>query len=333
MIPIANQPILFYGLSHLAEAGIQEVGIVLGPIQEGIREAIGNGNSFGLRVTYIHQGDPRGLADAVLCAREFLGNDPFVMYLGDNLLQEGVSEFIKIFDSEHPAAVVGVTPVETPSHYGVVELEGHELRSIEEKPSRPKSNLALIGVYLFSPAIHSVISTLSPSTRGELEITEAIWKLHLAGGRIVTHEVKGWWKDTGRPEDLLRANSLVLHSLPSSYFERLGVVSPKARLRGRVRIGQGTVVEGGVEIEGPVVVGSAACLHAGTKVGPETAIGNGVVLSSVHIRGSIVLERTHIEGRINVVNSLIGRDVDILAGRPINSELTLTLGDATKIRL
>ncbi|HLY77550.1 MAG TPA: sugar phosphate nucleotidyltransferase, partial [Thermoplasmata archaeon] len=222
MIPIANQPILFYGLKHLAQAGIREVGIVLGPLHEGIREAIGNGEAFGLRVTYIHQGDPKGLAHAVLCAREFLGDDPFVMYLGDNLLQEGVTEFIRIFEREHPAAVVGVTTVEAPEHYGIVELEGAEIRSIEEKPSKPKSNQALIGVYLFGPAIHPIIAALTPSGRGELEITEAIWRLHEAGGRVIPHAVSGWWKDTGRPEDLLAANSLVLQSLPSTYFERLG---------------------------------------------------------------------------------------------------------------
>jgi glucose-1-phosphate thymidylyltransferase len=333
MIPIANQPILFYGLKHLAQAEIRDVGIVLGPLHEGIREAIGNGEAFGLRVTYIHQGDPKGLAHAVLCAREFLGNDPFVMYLGDNLLQEGVTEFIRIFDREHPDAVVGVTAVETPQQYGVVELDGNEIRSIEEKPLKPKSNQALIGVYLFSPAIHPIIATLSPSERGELEITEAIWRLHEAGGRVVTHRVRGWWKDTGRPEDLLHANSLILQSLPSSYFERLGVVSGGAKVSGGVRIGSGTVVEDGVEIEGPVVIGSGAHLHAGTSVGPETALGDGVVLSSVHVRGSIVLNGTRIEGPIRIVNSLVGRNVQIRAGSQVTSELTLILGDAAQIRL
>ena len=333
MIPIANQPILFYGLKHMAEAGIREVGIILGPLHEGIREAIGNGEVFGVRVTYIHQGDPKGLAHAVLCAREFLGDEPFVMYLGDNLLQEGVSEFIRIFEAERPDAVVGVTAVETPQQYGIVELEGNQIRSIEEKPARPKSNQALIGVYLFGPAIHPIIATLKPSARGELEITEAIWRLHEAGGRVVPHAVKGWWKDTGRPEDLLHANSLVLRSLPSSYFERLGTVSRSAKLEGNVRIGVGTVVDDGVKIEGPAVIGSGVQLRAGTQVGPETAVGDGVVLDSVHIRRSIVLERARIEGPVRIVDSLIGRNVEIKARTSTNSDLTLILGDAAKIRL
>ncbi|MCI4351779.1 MAG: glucose-1-phosphate thymidylyltransferase [Thermoplasmata archaeon] len=333
MIPIANQPILFYGLKHLAQAGIQEVGIVLGPLHEGIREAIGTGLAFGLRVTYIHQGDPKGLAHAVLCAREFLGNDPFVMYLGDNLLQEGVTEFVRIFERESPDAVVGVTPVEVPQQYGIVELDGDKIRSIEEKPAKPRSNLALIGVYLFTPAIYPIISALTPSGRGELEITEAIWRLHQAGGRIVPYAVRGWWKDTGRPEDLLHANTLVLRSLPPASFDQLGEVSAGAKLRGGVRIGAGTVVDDGVEIEGPVVIGSGARLRAGTRVGPETSVGDGVVLDSVSVRRSIILEGARIEGPLRVVDSLIGRNVAITSRTPLASELTLILGDAAQIRL
>ena len=333
MIPIANQPILFYGLKHLAQAGIRDVGIILGPLHEGIQEAIGSGEAFGLRVTYIFQGDPKGLAHAVLCARNFLGDDPFVMYLGDNLLQEGVTEFIRLFEREKPDAVVGVTEVENPRQYGIVELNGTEIRSIEEKPSKPKSNLALIGVYLFGPAIHPIIASLSPSGRGELEITEAIWRLHEAGGRIIPHSVRGWWKDTGRPEDLLHANALVLQSLLPTFFEHLGVVSRAARLTGNVRIGPGTVVDEGVEIEGPVVIGSGARLRAGTHVGPETAVGDGVVLESADIRRSIILEGTRIEGPIRVVDSLIGRNVEITARTRVDADLTLILGDAAQLRI
>lgn len=332
MIPIANQPILFYGLKHMAQAGIREVGIVLGPLHEGIQEAVADGAGFGLRVTYIHQGDPRGLADAVLCAKEFLGQEPFVMYLGDNLLQEGLGEFIRIFEKEQPDAVVGVTPVDSPQQYGVVELDGTSILSIEEKPRHPKSNLALIGVYLFSPAIHKVIAGLKPSARGELEITEAIWRLHESGRHVVPHPVQGWWKDTGRPEDLLHANSLVLQSLPSTYFEHLGAVSRGAKLSGLVRVGPGAVVEDGVEIHGPVVVGAGSRLAGRTQVGPETAIGDGVVLDSVDIRKSIVLEGAHIGGTIRIVNSLVGRNVTIRSRIPIDSDLTLILGDAAQIQ-
>ena len=332
MLPIANQPILFYGLKHMAQAGIREVGIILGPLHEGIQEAVADGSSFGLRVTYIHQGDPRGLADAVLCAKEFLGQEPFIMYLGDNLLQEGLDQFIRIFEKERPDAVVGVTPVSAPQQYGIVELDGTSIVSIEEKPRQPKSNLALIGVYLFSPAIHKIVADLKPSARGELEITEAIWRLHESGHRVIPHPVQGWWKDTGRPEDLLEANSLVLQSLPPTYFEHLGAVSRGAKLSGSVRVGPGAVVEDGVEIHGPVVVGAGVRLAGGTRVGPETAIGDGVVLDSVQIRKSIVLEGAQIGGPIRIVNSLVGRNVTIRSRIPLDADLKLVLGDAAQIQ-
>lgn len=333
MIPIANQPMLFYGLKQLAEAGIKEVGIVLGPLHEGIMEAVGTGVAFGVRVTYIHQGDPRGLADAVLCAREFLGDSPFVMYLGDNLLQEGVTEFVHIYETQKPEAVVGVTTVSEPQHYGVVELNNERICSIEEKPVHPKSNLALIGVYLFTASIHPIIAAMSPSKRGELEITEAIWNLHESGGRVVAHRVQGWWKDTGRPNDLLHANSLVLQSLPAASFERLGTVSPEAKLEGSVRIGSRSQVSAGVKIEGPVVIGSDVRLNPGTVVGPETSIGDGAVLTSVNIRKSIVMEGANLDGPIRISDSVIGRQAQVRASSQTFRKLTLILGDAAQMSI
>lgn len=333
MIPIANQPILFYGLRHLARAGIREVGIVLGPLHEGIREAIGNGEAFDVRVTYIHQGDPKGLAHAVLCAREFLGADHFVMYLGDNLLQEGVERFVLMNEANYPDAIVGVTPVSTPQQYGIVELDGDRILSIEEKPQNPRSQLALIGVYLFGPAIHSVIASLQPSRRGELEITEAIWRLHEAGRRVVPLRVQGWWKDTGRPEDLLEANALVLASLPPDSLKLEGNIASDAIIRGLVGIGPGSVVERDVEVEGPTVIGSDVRLGAGTRIGPSTSIGNGVSIRDAKIRRSIILEGSHIQGPIQLSDSLIGRNVQIEGRGNPDHEISVTLGDAARLRM
>jgi glucose-1-phosphate thymidylyltransferase len=333
MIPIANQPILFYGLKHLAQAGIHDIGIVLGPLQEGIRESVGSGQAFGVHVSYIHQGDPKGLAHAVLCAREFLGDDPFVMYLGDNLLQEGVGEFVQLFDRERPDAVVGVMPVVNPHQFGIVELEGDRIVSVEEKPAQPKSDLALIGVYLFSPAIHAAIDTLHPSRRGELEITEAIWKLNVSGHRVLPHRVTGWWKDTGRPEDLLEANQLVLSTLPPESFLLHGVVARSAALHGSVGIGAGTIVEDDVEITGPTLIGAGARIEAGSRIGPLTTIGNGATLRGVAIRRSIVMDGTHIDGHLRIANSLIGRNVDIRSASESGTEASFILGDAAVLRL
>jgi glucose-1-phosphate thymidylyltransferase len=333
MLPIANQPILFYGLRHLAEAGIRDVGIILGPIQEGIRESIGSGERFGLRIEYIEQGDPRGLAHAVLCARDFLGDDPFVMYLGDNLLQEGVRGFQRTYADASPAAVVGVTPVDHPQQYGIVELRDGQILSIEEKPRTPRSNLALIGVYLFAPDIHPVIAQLRPSARGELEITEAIWGLHTAGKTVIPRRVDGWWKDTGRPEDLLEANELVLRTLPPDLLDNAGTVAPGASVEGPVGIGTGTVLEAGSHIEGPTILGSNVRVTGGSRIGPGTSIGNGVHLTSASVRRSIVMEGTQITGPLQIANSLIGRNVEIHATTGLEHELVLTLGDSARLRL
>ena len=333
MIPIANRPILFYGLRHLAEAGIREVGIVLGPIQEGIQEAVGDGSGFGLRVRYIHQGDPLGLAHAVACAREFLAEDPFVMYLGDNLLQQGVRPFVEIYERDHPEAVVGAMPVSNPPQYGIVELDGDRIVSIEEKPPVPRSNLALIGVYLFTPAIHPVIAALRPSRRGELEITEAIWRLHAAGGRVRVQRVQGWWKDTGRPDDLLEANEKVLASMPEAEQAVVGRVDPGAQLHGRVGGGPESRIGADCRVDGPSILGRGVELLDGATVGPYCALGDGVRLSGARVTRSILLEGSRVDGPVHLANSLVGRRVTLRAVPGDTVEATVIVGDAAQIRL
>ncbi len=333
MIPVANQPILFYGLRHLAEAGIRDVAIVLGPIREGIQERIGDGGAFGLRVTYIEQGPPRGLADAVRCAREFLAEDPFVMYLGDNLLQQGVRPFRELYERDRPDAVVGATRVADPRRYGVVELDGNRILSLEEKPAVPRSPFALIGVYLFTPSIHPIIERLTPSRRGELEITEAIWNLHRAGHRIDVQRVEGWWKDTGLPEDLLEANERVLQSMPPGQFERQGTVAPGAAVTGSVGIGADTKVAAGCSLEGPIVTGRGVAIAGGARIGPFSALGDGVAVVGAAIERSIVLEGARIEGPIRLRDSIVGRSVTIRAGPGAPRDLSLVVGDAARIEL
>ena len=333
MIPIANQPMLFYGLQHLADVGIEEVGIVLGPLHEGIEEAIGDGSRFRLRVRYIHQGEPKGLAHAVQCAREFLGDQPFVMYLGDNLLQDGARPLVERYKQGAVDAVIGVTPVQHPSHYGVVELDGEKIVSIVEKPANPRSDLALIGVYLFTPMIHPIIDELEPSARGELEITEAIWKLHIQGGRLAVQRVEGWWKDTGRPEDLLEANQKILHSLHPDQFVNFGSIDPGATVVGRVRVGPSSHVGAGVHIEGPVVIGSHTRIEAAAHLGPGSAVGSYCVINGSRIFGSIVMDSAEIEGPIELTDSIIGRFARIRAGEDRGARLTCVLGDSTQLRL
>jgi glucose-1-phosphate thymidylyltransferase len=331
MIPIANQPMLFYGLRHLAAGGIREVAIVLGPLHEGIPEAIGDGKEFDLEVTYIHQGEPKGLAHAVMCAKDFLADDPFVMYLGDNLLQEGVRPFVERFHQSPLDAVIGATPVQHPSSYGVVELNGDQIVSIMEKPRNPRSNLALIGVYLFTPKIHSVIADLSPSARGELEITEAIWRLHERGGRIAVKHVDGWWKDTGRPEDLLEANQLVIYGTPTREFIVRGHVDNGARAMGPVAIGEGSTVGPEVQIEGPVVIGSEVRIDGASHIGPGTAIGNRATIHRASVERSIVMESAEIQGPFQLVDSIVGRFARIRAAQDRGIRLSCVLGDSTQL--
>lgn len=333
MLPIANQPMLYFGLRHLADAGIRDVAVVLGPIREGIEETVGDGRAFGLRVTYIEQGPPKGLAHAVLCAREFLAEEPFVMYLGDNLLQQGARPLVDRFQAGDVEAVLGVTPVRHASRYGVVELDGDRIVSIVEKPRVPRSNLALTGVYLFSPKIHQVIAKLRPSPRGELEITDAIWQLHTGGAKIAVQHVDGWWKDTGRPEDLLDANENVLKSRPAAEFEIAGVVEPGADVVGPLALGPGSRVDRTSRIVGPCVIGSEVRVEAGAQIGPFAAIGDRCVIRRASVDRSILLPEVEVEGSLELTDSIVGRGARLFADRPSPIRLACVLGDATQIRL
>lgn len=332
MIPIANEPMLFHGLRHLVDGGVSDVGIVLGPLHENIEETIGDGRAFGVRVHYIRQGEPKGLAHAVLCAREFLGDDPFVMYLGDNLLQEGTRSLIQRFQETGADAVVGATPVQDPSSYGVVELDGERIVSIAEKPREPKSNLALIGIYVFGPAIHAVIKDLKPSGRGELEITEAIWQLHVHGGKVIVQRVRGWWKDTGRPEDLLEANERVLRGIPAEKFVMSGTVAKGAKVLGHVTLGEGSHISAGCTVEGPTIIGRHVRLEGGARIGPATAIGDDCLVRGATIRDSILMASTIVEGPVEIERSIVGRFARLQAheGHPV--KLSAVLGDSSQLQ-
>jgi len=332
MIPIANRPMLHYGLENLERAGIRDVGIILGPIHEGIREALGDGAAFGVRITYIVQGEPKGLAHAIACAREFLGDEPFVMHLGDNLLQGGVGPIVRRFETDGPDAVISVTRVPDARAYGVVELDGERIVSIVEKPDRPRSDLALVGVYLFTPRIHGIVAGLRPSARGELEVTEAIWQLHQSGARLAVHRVDGWWKDTGKPDDLLEANEFVLRTRTAWRVD--GTVHPGAVVQGPVDLGAGAIVDAGARVDGPAVIGPRARLRPGTVIGPSTAIGTDVEIDGASIRRSIVMDRCRVRGRIRLADSILGRDVELVGGAAEPAaEATMVLGDAARVRL
>jgi len=327
LVPVANKPVLFYGIEAMAGAGITDVGIVVGDTKAEIQAAVGDGSAWGLRVTYIEQDSPRGLAHAVLISREYLGDEPFVMYLGDNLLNRGIKPFVDRFLAERPAAQILLAHVPDPQMFGVAELHDGRVVRLVEKPQAPQSDLALVGVYMFGPQVFESIGRIRPSFRNELEITDAIQDLVDRGLDVRPHIVDGWWKDTGKLEDMLEANRLILET-----FERRidGTVDPASRIEGKVVLEAGAVVERSV-VRGPAIIGARArILHA--YVGPFTSIMNDVEIRDAEIEHSIVLEGSVITDLVNrVEDSLIGKNVRIYRIPVKPSAYRFMLGDNSEV--
>lgn len=327
LVPVANKPVLFYAIEALAGAGIRDIGIVVGDTQAEIRGAVGDGSAWNVRVTYIQQDAPRGLAHAVLISEPFIGNDSFVMYLGDNLLNKGIMRFVDEFVTERPAAQILLAHVPDPQMFGVAELADGRVIRLVEKPSEPKSDLALVGVYMFSPAVFESVRRIKPSFRNELEITDAIQDLIDRGLDVRPHIVDGWWKDTGKLEDMLEANRLILDTIERRID---GCIDAESRVEGKVVIERGAVVERSV-IRGPVVIGAnARIVHA--YVGPFTSIMKDAEIRDSEIEHSIVLEGSVISGLANrVEDSLIGRNVKIYRLPVKPSAYRFMLGDNSEV--
>jgi glucose-1-phosphate thymidylyltransferase len=329
LVPVANKPVLFYGIEAMAAAGITEVGIIIAP-QTGdeIRAAAGDGSQFGVSITYIEQDAPLGLAHAVLTAEPFIGEDPFVMYLGDNLLRNGITNLVEEFRTNQPDALILLTPVDDPEHYGVAELEGDRVTRLVEKPKDPPSDLALVGVYMFTNSIFDAGKAIKPSGRGELEITDAIQHLVDSGLRVDSHVVHGWWKDTGQVQDMLDANRLILDDIE----EHHGGDERDSRVEGRVYVSEGAVVERST-IRGPAIIGRGARV-VDSYVGPYTAIGDDVVIESSEVEHSIVLAGSAIRdlpGRVEA--SLIGRGVSITRTEALPRVFRFVVGDGSDITI
>jgi glucose-1-phosphate thymidylyltransferase len=307
LVPVANRPVLFYGIDAMAQAGIREVGIIIAPeTGDEIRAVVGDGARFGVQITYIVQDEPAGLAHAVLTAEPFLADSPFVMYLGDNLLQGGIEDLVQAFRTNAPDALILLTPVPDPEHYGVAELEEDRVIALAEKPPEPRTNLALVGVYMFTPLIHAAARAIAPSGRGELEITDAIQHLVDTGARVEPHIVKGWWKDTGRLEDMLEANRLVLDTIAGRVDGEL----VDSQCNGRVIVEAGARLERST-VRGPAIVGAGARL-VDAYVGPYSAIGEGCVIERAEVEHSILLAGASViglDGRME--SSLLGRNVHV----------------------
>ena len=337
LVPVANKPILFYGLEQMAEAGIVEVGIVVGDTAEEIREAVGDGSTWGLKVTYIPQEAPLGLAHCVLIAREFLAEDDFVMYLGDNLVPQGVREFVERFDADGRIGA-GSTPavaqsllarVPDPQRFGVAEIsrDGHVLRLVE-KPADPPSDLALVGVYLFDPTIHDAVRSIQPSARGELEITDAIQWLLDSGHRVHHQVVDGWWIDTGKLDALLEGNRLILETLDQRID---GSVDAESRVEGRVVISAGAEVIAST-IRGPAIIGPGTRIEH-SFVGPFTSIAERCQVVRSEIEHSVILGDSRIVDIPRVEDSLIGKQVEVTRSARRPRANRFMLGDHSQVDL
>jgi glucose-1-phosphate thymidylyltransferase len=328
LIPVANKPILFYGLEAIRDAGIRDVGIVVGSTAGEVQAACGDGSPWGLEITYLPQDAPRGLAHAVLIARHYLGDDDFVMYLGDNLLVEGLTAFVEEFERHRPNAQIFLTRVREPERFGVAVVDGDRVVRLVEKPKERISDLALVGVYLFDRTVHDAVRTIEPSWRGELEITDSIQAMVDAGRTVRAELVTGWWKDTGKLEDMLEANRMMLSRIEPRVD---GEVDGHSRVVGRVVVERGAKVTRSV-IRGPAIVGQDTIVED-SLIGPNASIYYECAIGGSQIEDSIVMERCRIEDIRPLAQSLLGKDVEVRRGKTAPAAHRVMLGDQSQVEL
>ena len=344
LVPIANKPILFYGIEDLAAAGIRDIAIIVGDTRDEIIAAVGDGSRFGVHVTYIPQEAPLGLAHCVLIAADFLGDDDFGMYLGDNMLEQGLTEFVEKFEADRarssqtlqladahrpPVAQILLAHVPNPMSFGVAQIDDNgEVVKLVEKPEFPPSDLALVGVYLFDKTINLAVRSIEPSPRGELEITDAIQWLIDEGYRVRHEVLVGWWIDTGKKDPLLECNRLVLDTLTP---KNEGIVDETSVVEGRVVIEPGATLVNS-RVRGPAVIGAGTRL-VNSYVGPYSSIAAGCEIVDSELDHSVVLERSRLIGIARITDSLVGRDVEVTHSESRPRAMRLMLGDHSRIEL
>lgn len=330
LVPVANKPILFYCIDNIAQVGIKEVGIIISPeTGNEIKESVGNGSQWGIKIHYILQHTPGGLAHAVKVAMDFLGSDPFVMYLGDNLIGSNINTFLEDFKKNAPDALILLKEVKDPRKFGVAEVssQGTVVRLVE-KPDNPPSNLALVGIYIFSPRIHHAIERIKPSRRGELEITDAIQELIEMGHTVESFVIDTWWIDTGKKDDLLTANAILLDECLK--VDIGGNVDRESKILGRVSIGKGTVIKES-NIRGPVIIGENTVIEH-SFIGPYTSIGNNVTIRSSSVEHSVIMDGSELRDIERIEDSLIGKRVKLLKNKR-HKALKLMVGDDSVVEV
>ena len=331
LVPVANKPILFYCIDNIVRAGIKDIGIIISPeTGQEIRDAVGDGSRWGIGIKYIIQDMPGGLAHAIRTARDFLADSSFVMYLGDNLIGAGIEKFVDEFNRNKPEALILLKEVENPKQFGVAEIskEGRVIRLIE-KPDVPPSNLALVGIYIFSRAIHDAIERIKPSKRGELEITDAIQELIVMDRNVESFVLDMWWLDTGKKDDMLTANAIVLDEWLKENIE--ASVDERSNILGRVSIGRGSIIKAS-KIRGPVVIGENSVIE-NSFIGPYTSIGNNVKVTGSSVEHSVIMDESELKDLERLEESLIGRRVKITKNHTTHKALRLMLGDDSMVEV
>jgi glucose-1-phosphate thymidylyltransferase len=332
LVPVANKPILFYGIEALVDAGITEIGVIVGDTRAEVMSALGDGGRFGATITYIPQDAPLGLAHCVLIARDFLCDDDFVMYLGDNLMEQDLASFVDAFESartgdEPPAAQIMLKRVPDPHRFGIATLDdAGDVVQLVEKPADPTSDLALVGVYLFTARVHAAVVAIEPSLRGELEITDAIQWLVDAGERVRCELLTGWWIDTGKLTPLLEANRLLLEKIETDIA---GTVDESSMIDGRVVVAEGAVISNST-IRGPVTIGAGTTV-TDSFIGPFSAIGNRCVVVQSEIEHSVIMDGSSVVDIARLEDSLIGSDARVSRSRQRPRALRLMVGDHCQV--
>ncbi len=327
LVPVANKPILFYGLFAIAECEIKDVGIIVGETKNEIISAVGDGSKFGIKVTYIEQPEPLGLAHAVKISQDFIKDEEFVMYLGDNLIKDGIKSFVENFKKKKPNSQILLAKVPNPQQFGVAELKEGKVIKLVEKPKEPKSDLALVGVYMFDKNIFKAVNSIKPSWRNELEITDAIQYLIDNGYTVEPHIITGWWKDTGKLEDILEANRIILDTLQS---ENLGRIE-NSKVDGKVVIQRDAEIINST-IRGPVIIGENSKI-INSYIGPFTSVYFNTIIENSEIEHSIVLENSKIKDIKRIEDSLIGQNVEIVKSEKKPTAYRIMVGDSSRIEL
>jgi glucose-1-phosphate thymidylyltransferase len=330
LLPIANKPMSEYCLDAIKDCDIHEIAVIVGGIgSDKVREYYGDGSKFGVKITYVEQDYPRGISHAVRICKDFIKNEKFLVFLGDNIIQKSISEFVRNFQRSDISASIFLCEVDNPSRFGIADIKDGKITKIMEKPKNPPTNLAVTGIYLLTPAIFDIIDRLKPSWRNELEITDALQMLLEEGHKITYNTITDYWKDTGTPEDIIHANMAILSKM-KPYFH--GKKEDNVTIDGIVMVGENTIIKKGAMLSGPIIVGNNCVIDSNTRIGPNTSIGNNSKLSSCYIDNSIIMNDCVISGDLKITNSIIASNSNVSFGTNSDKKIFL-LGEGTKLVL